>query len=88
MCRKRDSRRDLDALSFVTTFVKELTEYPESATKDLVMAQWQSDWNMAKILALARRSTGRPTADAKLPRYLATRQHEIPYEGRAEMSRS
>jgi hypothetical protein len=71
---------DLDALGFVTKFTKELTEYPESATKDLVMAQWLADWNMAKILALGRRSTGRPTADAKLPAYLAHRQAEIPYE--------
>jgi hypothetical protein len=71
---------DLDALGFVTKFVMELTEYPDSATKDLVMAHGQASWNVAKILALGRRSTGRPTADAKLPGYLTTRQAEIPYE--------
>jgi hypothetical protein len=70
---------DFDALSFVTKFVKELTEYLESATKDLVMEDWQAEWNLAKVLALGRRSTGRPTADAKLPRYLKNAKR-IPYE--------
>jgi hypothetical protein len=68
---------DLDALSFVTKLAKELTQHPDSATKDLVMADWQDEWNMARILAVARRSNGMATADAKLPAYLARRQHEL-----------
>lgn len=74
------SRGDMDARGFTIRFAKELTEYPESATKDLVMADWQAEWNMGKILAVGRRSTGRAAADAKLPPYLETRQHEIEFE--------
>jgi len=49
---------DLDAPGFVTKFTKELTQYPESATNDLVVADWQAEWNMARILAAARRTDG------------------------------
>jgi hypothetical protein len=69
---------DLDALGFVTKFTKELTQYPESATKDLVMADWQAEWNMARILAAARRTDGAAMIDARLPGYLRRQQHEVP----------
>jgi len=77
---KRLSRThgDLDALGFVTKFTKELTQYPDSATKDLVMADWQSEWNMARILGVGRRSPGSAIVDVKLPAYLRKQQHEIP----------
>jgi hypothetical protein len=69
---------DLEALSFLKAFVKELSQYPESATKDLVMADWQSEWNMARILASAKRAPGEPlVADVKLPPYLARQSHEV-----------
>ena len=69
---------DLDALGFVTKFTKELCQYPEGATQDLVMADWQSEWNMARILAVGRRSPGSAIVEAKLPPYLRRRLHEIP----------
>jgi hypothetical protein len=66
------------ALGFVTKLTKELTEFPDGATKDLVQADWQSEWNMARILAVGRRSPGSAIVDVKLPAYLRRRQHEIP----------
>jgi hypothetical protein len=45
---------------------------------DLVMADWQAEWNMARILAAARRTDGPVMDDARLPRYLRRQQHEIP----------
>lgn len=76
------SRRhgDLDALGFVTKFAKELPEYPDSATKDLLMADWQAEWNMARILAVGRRADSVPIADVKLPAYLSGRQHEFEFD--------
>jgi hypothetical protein len=62
-----DHAADLDALGFITKFTKELTQYPESATKDLVMADWQAEWNMARIIAAGRRTDGPAMADARLP---------------------
>jgi hypothetical protein len=69
---------DLDALGFVTKFTKELCQYPEGATKDLVMADWQSEWQMARILAVGRRTPGSAIVEAKLPKYLRRKQHEVP----------
>jgi hypothetical protein len=65
-------------MTFVTKFTKELTQYPESATKDLVMADWQAEWNMARILAAARRTDAGAMIDARLPGYLRRQQHEVP----------
>ncbi|HYZ12242.1 MAG TPA: hypothetical protein VFA08_01355 [Actinomycetota bacterium] len=74
------SRGDMDARGFTIKFAKELTEYPESATKDLVMADWQAEWNMAKILAVGRRATGRAIVDTALPPYLEAKRGEIEFE--------
>lgn len=72
---------DLDALGFVTKLVKELTQYPDSATKDLVMADWQAEWNLERILVASRRAPGIAVVDARLPPYLRRRQHEVPLGG-------
>jgi hypothetical protein len=45
------------------------------------MADWQIEWNLAKILASARRLDGQLRADATLPPYLTRRQHELAAEG-------
>jgi hypothetical protein len=42
------------------------------------MADWQAEWNMARILAAARRTDGPVMDDARLPRYLRRQQHEVP----------
>jgi len=67
-----NSRHDMDVRGFTIKFAKELVQYHDGATKDLVMADWMAEWNMAKILAFGRRAVGTPiVVDAKLPPYLA-----------------
>jgi hypothetical protein len=69
---------DLEALNFVRAFRRELTQYPESSSSDLVMSHWMAEWNLARIVRAGRRGAGAPIADAKLPGYLRRRQHEVP----------
>jgi hypothetical protein len=69
---------DLEGINFTSKFAKELTQYPDSATKDLVMADWQAEWNMARILASGKRRGGPLLVDAKLPPHLRRRQHQVP----------
>jgi hypothetical protein len=74
-------RGDLEALRFVEAFRKELTQYPDSATSDLVMADWQAEWNLQQIVRLSQREpfTG-PLIDIQLPKYLRDQQREVPME--------
>jgi hypothetical protein len=67
-------RGDLDALNFTNALRKELTTYPEGATTDLVMADWEGEWNLRQILSLGPRET--PRVEATLPPYLQRQQLE------------
>ena len=69
---------DLEALNFVRAFRRELTQYPESSSSDLVMAHWMAEWNLSRIVRAGRRGEGSTIVDAKLPPYLRKRLHEIP----------
>jgi hypothetical protein len=71
---------DLEALNFVRAFRRELTQFPESSSSDLVMAHWMAEWNLGRILAAARRPHGSPVVDAQLPRYLTRQHHAIPHK--------
>jgi hypothetical protein len=78
------ARRERDILERAVRVVAEQQTkadelVPESATKDLVMADWQAEWNMARILAAARRTDGPVmVAGDNLPKYLRRQQHEVP----------
>lgn len=67
-------------LNFVRAFRRELTQYPESSSSDLVMAQWMGEWNLQRIIAAARRSPGTPLVDAKLPANLQAQRYELEME--------
>ena len=69
---------DLEALNFVRAFRRELTQYPESSSSDLVMAHWMSEWNLGRIIRAGRHGEGSAVVDVKLPPYLRKRLHEIP----------
>ena len=71
---------DVDALNFLRAFRRELTQYPESSSSDLVMAHWMAEWNLGRILRAGRHGPGPPIADAKLPKYLQRQQHEVATE--------
>jgi hypothetical protein len=70
-------RGDVEALNFVRGFRRELTQYPESSSSDLVMSHWMAEWNLGRILAAGRRNQEPPTTNAKLPPYLRRQQHEV-----------
>jgi hypothetical protein len=72
---------DLDSLRFTRAFVKELTTYPEGATTDMVMADWEGEWNMARIL-MAARPKAPQAADLHLPPYLRRQRFESEYTPR------
>ena len=53
-------------------YVKELTQYPESRTNDLVMATWFPEWNLPQILRAATRDSEPMGIEGiQLPPYLA-----------------
>jgi hypothetical protein len=68
---------DFEARHFLDDFRKELTQYPDGATWDLVMADWFGEWNIARILAHSRRSPQVEVSDAKVPPYLLKRRMEL-----------
>jgi hypothetical protein len=74
-------REDSSARRFVDAFKRELTQYPDGATTDLVMADWMAEWNMPRILRAGQRD-GRPTeiVGVKLPPYLLRQRQEFVYE--------
>ncbi len=69
---------DLEALTFMNAFIKELTQYPEGATTDLVMAHWQLCWNLEHIVRMATRGPAFVAGLEHLPEYLLRQQREIP----------
>jgi hypothetical protein len=70
-------RGDLEALNFVKAFRRELTQYPEGSSSDLVMSHWMAEWNLSAIVRAGRRGDGAAVADVKLPPYLARQRHEV-----------
>jgi hypothetical protein len=78
-------RSDSAAFKFSEDMVKELTQWPDGATSDIVMAQWFGEWNLALILARAKRDANdHPMADAKIPPYLLKRRAEVEMRGSAQ----
>jgi hypothetical protein len=79
---KRIPRGDPDAVRFADSLRKELTQYPESATSDLVMADWMGEWNLARVLSAARRAAREGelniAPDLKLAPYLQRQMYESP----------
>jgi hypothetical protein len=73
---------DLEALNFVRAFRRELTQYPESSSADLVMAHWMAEWNLGRIIRAGRHGAGSAIVDVKLPAYQRRQQHEIPLSRR------
>jgi len=69
-------RGDVEALNFVRAFRRELTQYPDSSSSDLVMSHWMAEWNLGRILSVGRRGQEAPTTNAKLPPYLRRQQQE------------
>jgi hypothetical protein len=69
---------NLDGLHFLRAFVKEATEYPESATNDLIMAFWMGMVNLPRILMTTRRTTDEvDVKELKLPPYLVRQRIEV-----------
>lgn len=64
-------------LNYMKAKLRELTEYPESSTSDLVMADWMGEWNLDRILKSAARDSEGPTVDASLPPYLQRAQQAL-----------
>jgi hypothetical protein len=75
---KRIARGDPEAIRFSEHLRKELTQYPEGKTSDLVMADWFGEWNLERILFAARREQGPIEIDVKLPPYLRRQLIEAP----------
>jgi hypothetical protein len=70
---------DLEALNFVRAFRRELTQWPESSSSDLMMAHWMAEWNLGRIIRAGRHGEGPAMVDPKkLPPYLRRRLHEVP----------
>jgi hypothetical protein len=64
-------RGDREAVWFTEAFRKELIEFPDGATNDMVMADWFGEWNLEQIAERVRRRRVRisPTPPG-LPPYL------------------
>lgn len=67
---------DRDARRFVDAMRRELVSYPDGATNDMVMSDWQAEWNMPRIRSAARREEGNRITDQKLPAYLMRQMQE------------
>jgi hypothetical protein len=68
---------DRAAVRFLDDFRKELTQYPDGATNDLVMADWMAEWNMRSILVAARQIEHSLAVDNNLPAYLTKQLQEV-----------
>lgn len=74
---KRIPRGDPEAHRFAKEFEKELTQYPEGVTWDLVMADWFGEWNIERIRLAARLASQDHTDEPPLPPYLARQRIEV-----------
>jgi len=64
-------RGDMEAFTFVQALKKEVTQYPEGATSDLVMSHWQMCWNLEKqVLRLVNAGPLKVDVLVKIPPYL------------------
>lgn len=70
---------DLEALTFVETLKRELSQWPDAATTDAVMADWMGEYRLqlGDIMRLARRTTQPQTPGLKLPPYLVRQYQQV-----------
>jgi hypothetical protein len=74
---KRIPRKGEEAFRFAQSFEKELTQYPEGVTWDLVMSDWFGEWNIDRIRMVARFERSDAVDEPVLPPYLARQRKEV-----------
>lgn len=72
--------RGIESLNYLAQKEKELTTYPFAETYDTIMADWQGEWNLDRIISLGRQPMGEVTSIEKqqeaLPGYLRRQVRE------------